>query len=87
MQPPVRKKGVLLFSSTSFASYGILKSSMAIYLMKRGEISCDTCKREIAKIFCSDLVMRDLEKHPVTITCTECNNINMLSPVESTKEK
>lgn len=45
---------------------------MGIYLMKKGDISCDTCKREIAKIMCSDAVMRDLEKHPVTITCSEC---------------
>lgn len=43
--------------------------------MKKGEITCDNCKKEIAKIFCSDLIMRDLEKHPLTITCIDCHLI------------
>lgn len=53
---------------------------MGIYLMKRGEISCDNCKKQIAKVFCSDLVMRDLEHHPITITCIECEEKEFLPP-------
>ncbi len=48
---------------------------MGIYLIKSGTVECDTCKKVLAKIRCSDKVLENLESHPLNITCLECDPI------------
>ncbi len=48
---------------------------MGIYLIQKGTISCDKCKKNIAKVRASREVMENLEKHPLEILCAECEPI------------
>jgi len=48
---------------------------MGIYLIKKGTVSCDKCKKVIAMIKASREVMENLSKHPLDILCVECEPI------------
>ena len=50
---------------------------MGIYLIKKGNIICDKCKKIVAGLIASQEIMENLQKHSLEITCVECTPVPM----------